>query len=160
MTLEPPLISIFSILPLRALTSPTISPKYSSGDTTSKLMMGSKRTGAALEAASLKAKEPAILKAIDVESTSWKEPSKSVTFISDIGKPAKIPVSMASLIPASMEEMNSLGIAPPLIRSTNSNPLALTKGSTVTLQWPYWPRPPVCLIYLPSPSASAVIVSL
>ncbi len=47
------------------------SPMNSSGTTTSTAMMGSNRTGAALLTAFLKAKEPAILKAISEESTSW-----------------------------------------------------------------------------------------
>ena len=49
-------------------------------------MIGSRITGLAfLLAASLKAMEPAILKAISDESTSWYEPSSKVTFTSTIG---------------------------------------------------------------------------
>ena len=33
-------------------------------------------------------------------------------------------------------------------------------GPSSILQWPYWPRPPVCLMYLPSALASLRIVSL
>ena len=47
------------------------SPMNSSGVTTSTFMMGSSRTGSALAAPSLKPMEPAILKAISEESTSW-----------------------------------------------------------------------------------------
>ena len=48
-------------------------------------MMGSSRQGLAFRQASLKAMEPAILKAISEESTSWKEPSYRVTFTSTTG---------------------------------------------------------------------------
>ena len=46
-------------------------PMYSSGTITHTFMMGSSRTGSASRIASLKAMEPAILKAISEESTSW-----------------------------------------------------------------------------------------
>ena len=51
------------------------SPMYSSGVTTSTAMIGSRRTGLAMRAASLNAMVPAILNAISEESTSWNEPS-------------------------------------------------------------------------------------
>ena len=51
------------------------SPMYSSGVTTSTAMMGSRRTGSAFFQASCRAIEPAILKAISDESTSWVLPS-------------------------------------------------------------------------------------
>ena len=44
---------------------------YSSGVTTSTAMTGSSRTGFARFDASLKAIDPATLKAISLESTSW-----------------------------------------------------------------------------------------
>ena len=47
---------------------------YSSGVITSTAMTGSRRTGLARLAAFLTAIEPAILKAISEESTSWYEP--------------------------------------------------------------------------------------
>ena len=47
------------------------SPMYSSGVRTSTAMTGSRRTGEAFLAPSLNAMEPAILKAISEESTSW-----------------------------------------------------------------------------------------
>ena len=47
---------------------------FSSGVTTSTAMTGSSRTGLALRAASFTAMEPAILKAISEESTSWYDP--------------------------------------------------------------------------------------
>ena len=53
--------------------------------TTSTAITGSSRTGLALRAASWIAIEPAILKAISEESTSWKEPSISSTLTSTIG---------------------------------------------------------------------------
>ena len=58
------------------------SPIYSSGVVTTTFMIGSVSTGSALRIASLKAIEPAILNAISDESTSWYEPSLSVTFTS------------------------------------------------------------------------------
>ena len=46
-------------------------PAYSSGTLISTLMTGSSSVGLHLATASLKASEPAILKAISEESTSW-----------------------------------------------------------------------------------------
>ena len=66
-----PRASIETIRPRRLLRSPTIAPMYSSGVTTSTSITGSSRTGLALRQASLKPIEPAILKAISEESTSW-----------------------------------------------------------------------------------------
>ncbi len=59
-----------SMRPRRLFRSPMIVPMYSSGTTTSTDITGSSSTGLALRAASLKAIEPAILKAISLESTS------------------------------------------------------------------------------------------
>ena len=61
------------------------SPMNSSGIVTSTRMIGSRMVGSAFSTASLRAIEPAILKAISDESTSWNEPSKSVTLTSTIG---------------------------------------------------------------------------
>jgi len=47
------------------------SPRKSLGVTTSTSMIGSRMTGLAFRAASLKAMEPAILNAISELSTSW-----------------------------------------------------------------------------------------
>ena len=57
----------------------------SSGVTTSTAMIGSSSTGFARRAASRNAIEPATLKAISEESTSWEDPSMSVTRTSTIG---------------------------------------------------------------------------
>src|SRR3989449_280292 len=57
---------------------------------------------------------------------------------------------MASLMPSSTGLMNSLGIEPPTISLRNSKPLPGGRGETSSLTWPYCPRPPVCLMYLPS----------
>ncbi len=59
------------IWPRRELMSPITSPMDSSGVVTSTDIIGSSSTGEALRAASLKACEPAILKASSEESTSW-----------------------------------------------------------------------------------------
>src|SRR6185312_1663768 len=77
--------SIPRICPRRRLRSPITSPEYSSGVTTSTFMIGSRRTGFARRKPSLKPMEPAILNAISLESTSWYEPSNSVTLTSTTG---------------------------------------------------------------------------
>ena len=61
------------------------SPMNSSGMTTSTRMTGSRIVGSAFPTASLTAMEPAILKAISDESTSWNEPSKRVALHVDHG---------------------------------------------------------------------------
>ena len=53
-----------------------------------------------------------------------------------------MPLASASSIPCSTAGMNSLGIAPPLIRFTKSKPSS-GAGSTLITTWPNWPRPPV-----------------
>ena len=74
-----------SMRPRRRLRSPITSPMNSSGATTSTENTGSSSTGFARRAASWKASEPAILKAISDESVSWYLPSVSVTRTSTIG---------------------------------------------------------------------------
>ena len=91
------------------------SPMYSSGVTTSTANTGSSSIGPALRIASLNAIEPAILNAISEESTSWKQPSTSVTLMSTTGKPASTPDSIASWMPWSTGPMYSFGIEPPTI---------------------------------------------
>src|SRR5713226_6974663 len=54
--------------------------------------------------------------------------------------------------------MYSLGIAPPTILFSISTPWPRF-GATVTIAWPYWPRPPDWRMNLPSPSAGRVMVS-
>ena len=61
------------------------SPKKSSGVVTSTSIIGSRMVGIGLPKAALTASEPAILNAISCESTSWYEPSTSVTLTSTIG---------------------------------------------------------------------------
>ncbi len=56
--------------------------------------------------------------------------------------------------------MNSLGIAPPLMAFTKAKPAPRSCDSILSRTWPYWPRPPDCLIYLPSASAEPLMVSL
>ena len=74
----------------------------------------------ALLAASWNAIEPATLKAISEESTSWYEPSSSDDRDAGHREAARTPCSMASRIPWSTGLMNSLGIVPPAISFTNS----------------------------------------
>src|SRR6185437_1892604 len=70
-TCDPPTCSMPSMRPRRELMSPIIVPMCSSGTVTSTAITGSSNTGLAFRAASLNAIEPAILKAISFESTSW-----------------------------------------------------------------------------------------
>ncbi len=74
-----------STRPRRELRSPITSPRYSSGVTTSTAITGSSSFGFARCIALLKAIEPATLNAISLESTSWYEPSTSVTRTSTTG---------------------------------------------------------------------------
>ena len=66
-----PIGFISSIRPRRLFRLPITSPRNSSGVTTSTLITGSSSFGFARFIASLKAIEPAILKARSLESTSW-----------------------------------------------------------------------------------------
>ena len=91
--------SVPAIRPRRRLRSPTTVPTNSVGATTSTAIIGSSSVGLARRAASLNAIEPAILKAISDESTSWYEPSTSRTLMSTIGYPATTPPSSASRMP-------------------------------------------------------------
>ena len=61
------------------------SPMNCSGIVTSTRIIGSSTTGLAFSTASLMAIEAAILNAISDESTSWYEPSWTVTLTSTIG---------------------------------------------------------------------------
>ena len=152
--------SVFSILPRRDERSPITSPKNSSAIVTSNFMIGSSNIGLAFRAADCNAIEPAILNAISDESTSWNEPSYKVAFISTIGYPATTPLAIASSMPFSVGLMYSLGITPPLISSTNSNPSPRSLGSSLIHTSPYWPRPPDCLTNLPCASELILMVSL
>ena len=131
--------------PRRELRSPITSPTYSSGTVTVTVMIGSISVGWALSIASLNAIEPAILNAISDESTEWCWPSNTVTRTPRTGKPAIVPVRMASWTPFSTAGMKPPGITPPLIALTNSkSPSA--NGSISMWQSANWPRPPVCFL--------------
>src|SRR5206468_3622656 len=130
------------IWPRRRFRSPITSPEYSSGVTTSTFMIGSSSTGLARLKPSLKPIEPAILNAISFESTSWYEPSNSVTFTSTTGYPAMTPVSTASLMPLSTAGTYSRGTLPPTTPLMNSYPLPCSLGSNFSHTCPYCPRPP------------------
>ena len=71
--------------PRRPLRSPIRSPAKSDGAYTSTFMIGSRIVGRARVIASLKASRPAILNESSFESTSWYEPSNTVTRKSTIG---------------------------------------------------------------------------
>ncbi len=82
-----------------------------------------------------------------------------MTFRSTTGKPARMPRFMQSRTPFSTEGMKLRGIAPPKMSSTNSKPPPRVSGSTRIQVSPYWPRPPVCFLYLPCTSARPLTVS-
>ena len=96
---------------------------FSSGVSTSTAIIGSSRIGLARRMPSLNAIDAAIRNAFSFESTSWYEPSNSVTFTSTTGKPASTPFGSVSFSPFSTAGMYSRGTEPPLIASTNSKPL-------------------------------------
>ncbi len=68
--------------PRRLLMSPMTSPIVALGTVTWSFTIGSRMTGPAFAAASLKAFRPATWKAASDESTSWYLPSKRRTFTS------------------------------------------------------------------------------
>ena len=104
----------------------------SSGVSTSTAIIGSSSTGLAWRMPSLNAIDAAILNAFSFESTSWYEPSNSVTLTSTTGKPASTPFGSVSRRPFSTAGMNSRGTVPPLIASTNSKPLPGSCGSILS----------------------------
>jgi len=55
--------------------------------------------------------------------------------------------------------MNWRGIEPPKMSSTNSKSAPRASGSTLILQSPNCPWPPVCFLCRPCASVEAVIVS-
>ena len=69
-----PCWSMPSIRPRREERSPVTAPRKSSGTVTVTSMTGSSSTGLAARIAFLIAMDPAILKAISEESTSWYDP--------------------------------------------------------------------------------------
>ena len=81
-----------------------------------------------------------------LESTSWKAPSYSVTFMSTIGKPISTPASHTLCTPFSTPGMYSLGTTPPTISLSNSLPLPASLGSSRSLTRANWPVPPVCFL--------------
>src|SRR5690625_1326044 len=95
-------------------------------------MIGSNNTGSHLSLAALNDNDPAILKAISLESTSWYDPSYSVALTSINGYPANTPFSMDSLIPCSTDGMYSLGTTPPTILFSKTNPSPGSRGSYLT----------------------------
>ena len=62
-------------------------------------------------------------------------------------------------MPFSTAGTNCRGIEPPKMSSTNSKSLPRGSGSTLILQSPNWPWPPVCFLCRPCASVAAVIVS-
>ena len=62
----------------------------------------------------------AVWNAISDESTGWEAPSLSTHCTPTIGKPISGPFLTASLKPLSQAGMNSRGMMPPTISSTNS----------------------------------------
>ena len=62
-------------------------------------------------------------------------------------------------MPFSTAGTNCRGIEPPKMSSTNSKSLPRGSGSTLILQSPNWPWPPVCFLCRPCASVATVIVS-
>ena len=81
---------------------------------------GSSSTGSARRAPSRIAMAPAILNAISLESTSWKDPSCNVARTLISGYPAITPLSICSSSPFPTAGMYSRGTTPPTMASTNS----------------------------------------
>ena len=126
--------------------SPMTPPTKSPGVTTSTSMIGSRILTPALSQPSFIAERAAISKAIAEQSTSWKAPSYSVTFMSTIGKPISTPLSHTDLTPFSTPGMYSFGTVPPTILASNSLPLPVSFGSSLSLTRANWPVPPVCFL--------------
>ena len=78
-------VSVPLMRPRRLLMSPMTSPIVSLGTVTWSFTIGSRSTGPALAAASLKALRPATWKAASEESTSWYLPSRRRTLRSTTG---------------------------------------------------------------------------
>jgi len=70
---------------MRRVSKRARTTRRSSGTVTSTLTYGSRRTGLAFSAPALNAIEPATLNAASDESTSWNEPSYTMTLMSTIG---------------------------------------------------------------------------
>ena len=110
--------------------------------------------------ASLNPSEPAILKLISDESTEWYLPSNTVTLTSTTGI-AEHAALLHRLVHALLDRGDEL----PRDRAADDLVLELEArrraraASTRTNATPNCPCPPVCFLYLPSASASPVIVS-
>ena len=65
----------------------------------------------------------------------------------------------ASWMPFSTAGTNCRGMEPPKMSSSNWKSLPRGSGSTLILQSPNWPWPPVCFLWRPCASVDAVIVS-
>ena len=141
-----PRISWLRIWPRRLLMSPITPPTKSPGVTTSTSMIGSSSFTPAFAQPSRIAEREAISKAMALESTSWKAPSYSVTFMSTIGKPISTPASHTLCTPFSTPGMYSFGTTPPTISLSNSLPLPVSLGSSRSLTRANWPVPPVCFL--------------
>ena len=141
------LSSIPFTVPLLLFKSPTISPIYSSGVTTSSFIIGSIITAFAAFPDSLNPSFAANSNDNWSESTAWNEPSLRVTFIASTSNPAKGPFFIASLKPFSTEGINSFGILPPLISLMNSRPvLPSSAGPISNIISANLPRPPDCFL--------------
>ena len=83
-------------------------------------MIGSRMVGLAFLYASRKPMSAAVRNAISDESTGCDWPSLMVQRTPTMGKPMSGPFFMASLKPLSQAGMNSRGMEPPVMSSTNS----------------------------------------
>ncbi len=110
-------------------------------------------------AASRRANAPAVWNAASDESTLCALPSVSDTLMSTTRNPAATPRSIWARTPFSTDGMNEFGIAPPTIRSANSNPDPRASGSTSMSHTAYCPCPPDCFTCRPWPLAGLPNVS-
>ena len=137
--LKPFLSPSSATLPLRGCDIADHCTHASHGDINIHFHDGFKDNGVCLRQPRLSAPiDAASLNASSEESTSWYEPSTSSTFILIRGYPRTTPFSRASLIPVSMLEIYSLGMAPPTILFSNTKS-APSWGDILSTTWPYWP---------------------
>ena len=71
----------------------------------------------------------AVRNAISDESTGCEAPSLMTHLTPTMGKPMSGPFLTASLKPFSQAGMNSRGIEPPMMSSTNSKPVGCSAGN-------------------------------
>ena len=107
-------------MPRRCMISDSIAPENSAGPSIESFMIGSRILGAARGKKSRNAPRAASWNAMSLESTACDWPSVSATRRLTTGTPRRGDFRIIDLKPFSHDGMNSRGIAPPLISSSNS----------------------------------------